>query len=139
MNRDPKQALDAAANDSHRLLAEAESALKSASQWSLVGFVTGIFYRMPSRYERVETAHKKLRRSRRALRRFNDACQGLDLARVDLDPLRRAAAPMPPVIEVWHGDLVGKGLFFLRLRSMRRAISRTRSQLDLAVAEHRAG
>lgn len=139
MTRDPREALRAARDDAHRLLTEAEDALKSSGLWSVADFVTGILYQTPARHERMETAHKKLRRARRALRRFNDACRDLDLTRADLDPLRQAAAPMPPVVEVWSEDLIGKGLFFLRQRKMRRAISRTRGQLDQVGAEHRAG
>jgi len=139
MNQEPREALSAAMDDAHRLLTEAEGALKSSGRWSAVDFMTGILHLTPGRYERMETAHKKLRRARRALRRFNDACRSLDRPPANLDLLRQATAPMPPVVEVWWEAPISKGLFFLRLWRMRRAISRTRSQLKQVVAGHRSG
>lgn len=117
----------------------AEDALKDSGWWTVLDLTVGLFWLTPGRRERVEVGHSKIRRAWRALKRVNDACKELGLERGDFEPLRRAAAPMPPQAQIWWEPGIVRGLTFLHLRNMRRAISRTRSQLEEVVARHRGG
>lgn len=130
-----QDALLAAADEAYRMLAAADTALRSANRWFVLDLLGGMFFVARGKYDRVDTARSRLRRARRALRKVNAAGRELDLTGAGLEGLDVPASLRLRVIDQWVDDPISDGIFFLKVRGMRKAISRARGDLDHIVAQ----
>ena len=130
---EPQDALLEAAQEAYHLLAEAEDTLRSAGQWGLFDLLGGGILAGHFKHKRTDQVRSRMRRARRALERVNEASQELGLGAASTAGLDQQEHRRMRTIDVWLDDPFTDFTFHRKVKSMRRAIERSREQLDQVV------